>query len=183
MFKPIKNFSEIMSINNGLYVFDIDETFMVFRGITGAWWNKEYKNLLSIYSPEKAEQEMDKKFYKIIQKEHPKPTDLKGFKDIEKKAKVLKNDIIFLTARTENYRDITLKQLEYVYPGINYPVYFSSEKGKKIKEILENSEKKYEQVVFVDDKDYNINDVLIDNPETLCYLFDYREYIYNFNNL
>jgi len=35
MIKTIKKFSEILSINNGLYVFDIDETFMVFQGITG----------------------------------------------------------------------------------------------------------------------------------------------------
>lgn len=183
MSKSIKKFSEILPIRNGLYVFDIDETFMVFRGITGAWWNKEYKSLLSVYPKEKADREMDKQFYRIIQKEHPKPTDLKGFKDIESKAKLLNNDIIFLTARTENYRDITLKQLEYVYPGINYPVYFSSEKGHKLKEILEKSDKNYEEVVFVDDKDFNIKDVLKDNPETNCYMFDYREYIHNFNNL
>ena len=76
-----------------------------------------------------------------------------------------------------------MKQLEYIYPRINYPVYFSSEKGKALKEIIDNSEKKYEEIVFVDDKDYNIDDVLTVNPETNCYLFDYREYIHNFNNL
>lgn len=183
MIKTIKKFSEILSINNGLYVFDIDETFMVFNGITGKWWEKESNALLGRYPKEKAERLMDEKFRKKITKKNPKPTDLNGFKDIEKRSKLLNNDIIFLTARTEDYREITMKQLEYIYPGINYPVYFSSEKGKALKEIIDNSEKKYEEVVFVDDKDYNINDVLMDNPETRCYLFDYREYIHNFNNL
>ena len=183
MIKTIKKFSELLPINNGLYVFDIDETFMVFQGITGQWWEKEYNALLGRYPKEKADRLMDEKFRKKISYGKPKPTDLKGFKDIEKKAKILNNDIIFLTARTEDYREITLKQLDYIYPGINYPVYFSSEKGKTLKEMIDNSDKTYEQVVFVDDKDYNIDAVLTDNPETNCYLFDYSEYIHNFNNL
>ena len=68
MYNSIKRFSEILSISNGLYVFDIDETFMVFRRITEAWWKKEFNYLLKIHNIEKAEIEMDKKFYKIIQK-------------------------------------------------------------------------------------------------------------------
>jgi len=183
MIKTINKFSEMLPINNGLYVFDIDETFMVFQGITGKWWEKEYNALLGRYPKEKAERLMDEKFLKKISSGNPKPTDLNGFKDIEKRSKLLNNDIIFLTARTEDYREITLKQLEYIYPGINYHVYFSSEKGKTLKEIIDNSEKIYEEIVFVDDKDYNIDDILTENPKTRCYLFDYREYIHNFNNL
>ena len=144
MIKTIKKFSEMLPINNGLYVFDIDETFMVFQGITDQWWEKEYNALLGRYPKEKAERLMDEKFRKKISYGNPKPTDLNGFKDIEKRSKLLNNDIIFLTARTEDYREITLKQLEYIYPGINYHVYFSSEKGKTLKEIIDNSEKIYD---------------------------------------
>ena len=50
MYNSIKRFSEILSISNGLYVFDIDETFMVFRRITEAWWKKEFNYLLSIHN-------------------------------------------------------------------------------------------------------------------------------------
>ena len=85
----------------------------------------------------KANREMDKKFTKLFKRNILNQLDLIGFKDIEKKAKLLNNDIIFLTARTENYRDITLKQLEYVYPGINYPVYFYQRKRNKIKRNFE----------------------------------------------
>lgn len=181
MYNSIKRFSEILSISNGLYVFDIDETFMVYRGITDLWWKKKFNYLLNIHTIEQAEIEMDKIFGKIIHKELPNPTDIKGFKDIEEKSKKLNNDIIFLTARPEKYREITLKHLSYIYPGIDYKVYFSKEKGNKLKEILESSNKKYENVVFVDDKKYNIIDVLEKNPIVKCYKFNYMEYIYNFS--
>jgi hypothetical protein len=187
MISSIKSFIQIpTNVEKTLYVFDIDETFMVFRCITDDWWQKKLNEYRKFYNDEdRAQREMDKLFHKIITSEKPKPTDLEGFKKIEKTLDVLNSNIIFLTARTEDYREITLEQLDYIYPGISkkYPVYFSNEKGKTLKKIIENSEKEYTRVVFVDDKDFNIKDVLKDVPYANCYKFNYMEYIYNFHNL
>ena len=45
MTKNITKFSEILMLNNSLYVFDIDETFMVFKNITDKWWAKKLMNI------------------------------------------------------------------------------------------------------------------------------------------
>lgn len=184
MIKNITKFSEMIILNNSLYVFDIDETFMVFKNITDKWWAKKINEYLKYYGDnKKAQLKMNELFYKIITKEHPKPTDLKGFKNLETVSNKINNDIIFLTARSEQYKELTLKHLNYVYPNINHDVYFSKKKGLKLKEIIENSKKKYDKIIFVDDKQYNIDNVLQILPNTLCYKFNYMEYIYNFENL
>jgi phosphoglycolate phosphatase-like HAD superfamily hydrolase len=186
-FESIKTFIQIpMNYPKTLYVFDIDETFMVFRKITDAWWTQKLNDYRKYYDDEeKAQREMDKLFNKVITSEDPKPTDLNGFKKIEKYTNALDGDIMFLTARTEDYRELTLKQLDLIYPGTSkkYPVFFSREKGKTLRKILDNNEKKYERVVFIDDKEFNLKDVKADVPEAKCYRFNYMDYIYNFHNL
>ena len=86
MISTIKSFSQIpFNIEKTLYVFDIDETFMVFRCITDDWWKQKLNEYRKIYNDEdRAQHEMDKLFHKIITSEKPKPTDLEGFKKIER---------------------------------------------------------------------------------------------------
>ena len=182
MFTKIDNFSYITTISNGLYVFDIDETFMVFKNMSDLHWEIEQKKLMKIYNdPLKVEKMMEDFFYNILKTYKFKSTDLDGFKKIEKQNKIFNNDIIFLTARPERYRDITINHLQTMYPGINYPVYFSDQKGDKLNEILEASEKKYEKIVFVDDKEFNLEDVNNKVKNVKCYKFNPNEYIINFD--
>lgn len=182
MITPIKNFSQIISISNGLYVFDIDETFLVFRNMSDLHWEIEQQKLMKIYKdPIKVEKMMLDFFDNILRTYKFKPTDLAGFKKIERQNKLLNNDIIFLTARPERYREITMNHLRTLYPGINYPVYFSETKGDKLNEILETNDKKYEQIVFVDDKESNLNDVNSKVENVKCYKFNPNEYIVNFD--
>jgi len=182
MFTTIKNFSQMLQISNGLYVFDIDETFLVFRNMSDLHWEIEQKKLMKIYNdPVKVEKMMFDFFDNILKTYKYKPTDLEGFKKIEKQNKLLNNDIIFLTARPDIYRDITNQHLKTLHPGINYEVYFSETKGDKLNEILEASERKYEEIIFVDDKESNLNDVKEKVKNVKCYRFNPNEYIINFD--
>ena len=106
-----------------------------------------------------------------------------SIKELEKKCKVMNSNIIFLTARPSSMKEMTHEHLRSLYPTMNYNVYFSSEKGYKIKEIIETSPRTYDHIVFVDDKIHNIKDVEKALPSAECYQFDPTEYIINYELL
>lgn len=182
--KKINNFAQIIIKNDSLYVFDIDETFLVFKEVSDIWWKRNFDRLYRETNDyEYASNKMNKLFLDTISKNKPKATDLVGFKELERKCKLMNSKIIFLTARPSSMVQLTLDHLKSVYPTIDSDVYFSSEKGFKLKEIIDSDKKQYENIIFVDDKIYNIKDVQKSIPQADCYQFDPREYIINYELL
>lgn len=158
MVKEITQFSEIEIIENGLYVFDIDETLIKFDGIDYKWWknkfNKYYKMTMDHGLSECLSNE---EWIKVITKSDPELVD----NNIHDFIQILKDKnchIILLTARSENLKDLTIQHLEKV--GLFFEnIYFNENKGNALLNILFNQYKNINDIIVVDDMKYNLDDI------------------------
>lgn len=170
----ISKFSELPEIKNGLYVFDIDETLLVFEEVSDVWWKCNFEKIYAETGDvEYASNKMKKLFSEIVKTHKPETTDIEGFKAIEDALGVNNNTIVFLTARPQSLEAETYRQIADLPIKYSYPIYFSSEKGEKMKWLLKiaNTDKHFESIIFVDDKIYNIEDVQKECPEVQCFQF------------
>lgn len=178
--KQITKFNELPKIKNGLYIFDIDETILVFEELSDKWWNRNFEE---IYTKTKDVQHttniMEKMFTEVIATNKPMPTDLEGFHAIEKSLYDNNNKLVLLTARPESIKGETYRQIANLPVCYSYTIYFSAEKGERVKWLLDRniSDTFYESVIFVDDKIYNIESVQSTCPEVQCFQFIPDEYI------
>ena len=176
----ITKFSELPKVKNGLYVFDIDETILVFKEVSDTWWKRNYEKIYKETGDmDYAVNKMSKLFADIVKTHKPEPTDIEGFRDIENNIGEDNNIIIFLTARPESLESATHRQIAEMHLKNPYPIYFSEEKGLKLKWILDNvsSDKYFDSIIFVDDKIYNIEDVQKECPQVQCFQFIPDNYI------
>lgn len=181
----ISKFSELPKVKNGLYVFDIDETLLVFDEVSDVWWERNFKKIYAETGDyEYASNRMDKIFSEIVKTHKARTTDIEGFKEIENNLAENNNTIVFLTARPESLEAETYRQIAALPIKYSYPIYFSSEKGLKMKWLINtvNAVKNFESIIFVDDKIYNIEDVQKECPEVQCFQFIPDEYFAK-NNL
>jgi dephospho-CoA kinase len=156
-YTKITNFDNITPLTeNTLYVFDIDDTLMVYEGVDKNWLkNKRCKT--------DNEQLIAEEWIKYIENYEPKHTNKPSFdaflqRRIENLSDVnFQQNIILLTARNSALRDITEDHLAKI--GItNIPVYYSygSTKGKILREIVASKFPTIPTIVFVDDNKNNI---------------------------
>jgi FMN phosphatase YigB (HAD superfamily) len=181
----ITKFGELPEIKNGLYVFDIDETLLVFKEVSDVWWKRNFEKIYAetddiVYASNK----MSKIFVDIVKTHKPAPTDIEGFKRIEADLDINNNTLIFLTARPESLEVETYRQIADLNLKYSYPIYFSGEKGLKMKWILSNisSDNNFDSIIFVDDKIYNIEDVQKECPQVQCFQFIPDDYIAKANS-
>lgn len=170
----VNNFADIEKKENCLYILDIDETMLTFKGMSTGWWKKMFnKNLRETNDVEYSGSLTIKQFIQVITSEFPTGTDVEGFWELHRWCEQSNGKVIFLTARPEKIREITENQLKSVYEGLNPEVHFASDKGNKLKELS----KDWENIVFVDDKIHNLTDVKALNPEVSCYQFEPKKYL------
>ena len=177
----ISKFSELPEIKNGLYVFDIDETLLVFEEVSDVWWKRNFEKIYAETGDvEYASNKMNKIFSEIVKTHKPRPTDIEGFKEIENMLGENNNTIVFLTARPQSLEAETYRQIAELPIKYSYPIYFSSEKGLKMKWLIKtvNADKHFDSVIFVDDKIYNIEDVQKECPDVQCFQFVPDEYFF-----
>ena len=152
-YTKISNFDSITPItDNTLYVFDIDDTLMVYEGVDKNWLkNKRYET--------DNEQLIAEEWIQYIEKYEPKHTNKSSFDAFLQSASDLnfQQNIILLTARNSALRDITEDHLAKI-GIINIPVYYSygSSKGKILREIVASKFSTITTIVFVDDNKNNI---------------------------
>lgn len=166
----INNFNNIKILNeNTLYVFDIDETLMVYENLDKNWWNNMKKDNDEIKVLEEWE--------KCIKNKEPKHTHNDSFQTLLNN--INKNNIICLTARQDKIKDLTEKHLEQI--GItNIPVYYTNGfcKGKLLQEIIKDY-KDIKNIIFVDDlikNLYSVNKVFHNTDYNVnCYHFNYNK--------
>lgn len=153
-YDKISNFDNIKLIDgdNTLYVFDIDETLIIYDGIDSTWWKKKMVEL------NENEEAVLEEWLKHIESNRPKHTHESSF------AKLLENvnrdNIICLTARKNSLDEITKQHLAEI--GVtNIPVYYSSGtcKGKMLRYIVTARFQWIQNIVFVDDNKNNISSV------------------------
>jgi hypothetical protein len=153
---------------NTLYVFDIDETLMVYDGIDRKWWKKK------MVENNENESLVLEEWLKQIANHEPKHTHASSFNTFLEN--VNKSNIVCLTARKGSLQNITEQHLSQI--GVkDIPVYYSygSCKGKILKEIIIPNYPTINNIVFVDDNKNNISSVnkafYNENIKVQCYYF------------
>ena len=134
-----------------LYVFDIDETLMVYDGIDRCWWLNKFKE------PEANEEQVISEWLQHIAINEPKHTHKASFNSLIEQINVNNNKIICLTARKGCLKDITEKHLQQI-GVIGFPIHYShgQPKGAILLEILKDYPD-VKKVVFIDDSKINLN--------------------------
>jgi hypothetical protein len=169
----ISNFDDIKLIDeNTLYVFDIDETLMVYDGIDRKWWKKKM-----VENNENESLTIDEWLIHVSNNQ-PKHTHASSFNTFLEN--VNNSNIVCLTARKESLKYITEQHLEMI--GVkDIPVYYSNGtcKGKVLKEIIIPNYSTIKNIVFVDDNKNNISSVnkefYNENIKVHCYYFMYNQ--------
>lgn len=104
----------------------------------------------------------------------PVHTDKHGYNNFLKKIKELNGEIIFLTARDRISEDFTSKHFRDI--GLNYSdykVYYTANKVSKGQYIKDNINiMNWNEVIFIDDYDFQIKSVVELIPWIYCYKFE-----------
>lgn len=153
---------------NTLLILDIDETVLWFPSISVAWWEDLLLQLTAKHSAEKAQQLAREEWLRIVSTETPAPTDPEGFRDLNEEMDRTGGRIVFLTARMESFSYLTRRHLQACGVSKDVEIHFSSSKGKAIRGITARHPL-CTNVVFVDDKMTNVQDVKQRNPTVHCF--------------
>jgi hypothetical protein len=156
----IQNYDEIIIQPNTLVVMDLDETIIQFKGMYETWWEDYKRNNSDIF--------VYREWVKHISSTLPDLLDSVEFSRLMNRIKKTNSRMIVLTARNLKLCELTLQQLTYC--NIHLPlddIYFSDKKGKTLHSLKRKYS--YSNIVFVDDKKKNIDDVALWNPEVNCY--------------
>lgn len=186
--KPVSSFDEVVLTKpNPLILCDIDETVLTFEkefthfvDISKHTYDTVYRqfNIPTQYISREKHREakvnsMARVMYSdYIQSVGPKPTDMDGFRRLERRVGVLGGQIKFLTARGEKSDHFTRNNFAQI--GLNYDdydVYYTnaSPKGEYIKKHIPLDT--YGEVCFIDDLDHNMKNVMLHLPNIVCYQF------------
>lgn len=172
-FETINNFNDIEINLKTLIICDIDDTILKY--------NKDLKYFIDLNNQliddinlSILKAETDYEIYKIDKYyEEITHTDLKGFYDLIGKINQVNGNIIFLTARHEAYDIFTRKQLDII--NINhyeFEIHYTGNlisKGEYIKKRI--NLQYYDEIIFIDDQNYNLYSVKEFNPNIKCYKF------------
>jgi hypothetical protein len=179
MFEVITSYEKINLIKNSLIIFDIDETIIKFDGINPEWWKNKFNYYNSILKDNNIADEMTlKEWINHVHFNKPKLIDKEKFFNIINKAHYEYNcEIIFITARNINLKNITEKHFnECDMVDYIHKIYYDENKGLLLKELLKNKYKNYKNIIFIDDNKRNLEEVYKENKDThelSLYLFNY----------
>lgn len=171
MYKQATTFDDINIPQNTLILCDIDETVIFFNEINEEWWRVRFNHhyrLIRDY--DKADAEALNDWLVYIKANPPQHTDKEGFFRLLQRAANSQSEIIFVTARDSKLHQLTHEHFEQLdIDHKKYKIHYTRDKGKYIKQHfnLEN----YERVIFIDDRLYNLDDVVKHNPGVECFLF------------
>jgi len=157
-FKNIHTFDEIEITSKCTLVLDFDETIAKYDNISKQWWKERFDFYYSIYADyDTADRMALEDWKKHIHIVNPSHTDKNGIFNLIKSATKYKCRTLCLTARSSILKEITIKHLEYLGIIID-EIHFSENMGKGhyLNGIINNED----DVIFVDDSETNILDVL-----------------------
>jgi hypothetical protein len=164
MIKKIKLLSEIIPKKNWLTIFDIDDTLLKFENINNDWWETQIKHHHNTTGCKKLAVDTALAEWKeLIAINEPTHVDKNGFEYLVEQIKSTNNDkIILVTHRSNDILQHTLdhlKKLDIVYDELHLTA--GGSKGNQIISILETyKDHDIKGVIFVDDKESNIIDVI-----------------------
>lgn len=166
--------------NQLIVVCDIDNTILYMNTFkTYAYYYKLLKHVFPYKSEELIYADASHLFYENKRKSYeqmPISTDIHGFKRLLERIQLEKGKIIYLTARNITSADITKKQFQEI--GLIYDTnntYYTNNtihKGDYLNEILEIDN--IQPIIFIDDLDENLMNMLHTYPNSKCYKFIYQ---------
>lgn len=175
MFKKITKFNQINLIKNSLVVLDIDETIIKFDNINKAWWSDTFDKHYSITKNHDCAHNLSlDDWISHITINRPKLVD-EGIYDWINLIDKHNCDLIFLTARNKNLKDITHSHLNIVNLSCNKDkVYFNQEKGDELFSIVNAQYSDKKNIIVVDDVEINLIDIKNKFTDT-----DFNLHLYN----
>ena len=175
----IHDLDSIPLISNALYILDIDETVIYYETSMFTEYIKEIELFERTMSRNSAFENANQKWESLVYSNNAKPIDEKGLNSLKEFSDTNNSTIVFLTARFESIRDVTLSQLKRLFPWVeNHMVHMASgsPKGDKLEKMfLTHPHLQRDNIVFVDDKQYNIDSVVQKFPHVKQFLFKHNE--------
>lgn len=157
----INSFFDVKIKENCLIMIDIDDTILKYDHLNKKWWkdtfNAYYKETLNYDQSDILTLNLWKS---LIHTSNPKHVDKSGLFDLFDRAKQLNCKIIFLTARCEKLKSITIDHLNYLGIYIN-DIYFTPviEKGIILKKLKYNEYNSYIHTICIDDHQPNLESI------------------------
>lgn len=161
MFTEIITFSDVVLKEKSLIMVDIDDTILKYKHLNKLWWKntfeKHYNETLNYDESDRLTLNMWKK---LIHDAEPQYVDKSGIFDLFERAKKYNCKIIFLTARCETLKTITINHLNKLELCID-EIYFTPnvEKGIILKKLKDGVYNEYEHTICIDDHEPNLESV------------------------
>lgn len=151
MLQVINSYSAITLVARSLVVFDIDDTVVNFPDYGLNWWNAKKAMYEQIMTKEDADRAALHEWRAAVQVVDPQPIDKEGFLQFYAEAKAAGCDVIFLTARSEDLKELTHRHLKHaLMECAEEYVFFAEDKGPALIRILQER-RPYHHIIFVDD--------------------------------
>jgi hypothetical protein len=173
MFVEINTFFNVEIKEKSLIMIDIDDTILKYDQLDKTWWKNTFEYYYSITNnyDESDKKTLDEWRTMIYEKE-PIHVDKSGMFDLFKRAEQLNCKIIFLTARCETLKSITVHHLNKLGIFID-EIYFTPniEKGIILKKLKNEEYADYIYTVAIDDLDSNLKSIQdnFENETTTLY--------------
>ena len=157
----ISSFTQLPKLDNALYVFDIDDTTLYYNFKLN---DHVYKDIEE-FEAATGEQTPDFRRANAILEEAfrthtPVAHDRTGMEELKRFCDRNNGKIIFLTARFKTIEQLTVLHMQSLYSWISpndVHLCDGTEKGVVLFDIVSSSD--HRSIIFVDDKDYNIDSV------------------------
>ena len=160
MLKQITRFNQIKLIPNSLIVLDIDETIIKFDNINKKWWCNTFDKYYFITKDYNHADNLSlDEWISYVTITQPKLVDdeIINWFDLTNKHNC---DLIFLTARNKNLKDITNLHFNKVNLSIDKTkIYFNQNKGNELFNIVNKEYSHTQNIIVVDDLKYNLIDI------------------------
>lgn len=169
----ITSFKDIPLQPGTLYVLDFDETIAYYDGINQAWWSERFDYHYEKHSDyNKADRLSLKDWMDHISFLQPRHVDKEGLNNIINHCNGTPNShVMILTARDIMLEDVTRKHMDLLSPNEQLDIVFCNgeHKGEKLKEYFDQNGQSYKNIIFVDDLDQNLKEVMEIYKNARCY--------------
>jgi len=171
----ISSLADVPKTPESIYAIDIDDTILYYEHLPETWWNKLKENLREKFAPSLTATENNAKILSIweniIKICKPIAIDPTEFMALVEYCKNHNSHLVLLTARSNRIDSITREHLKILFPDYQPEIIFCDieNKGSQLRQAIDVN--KYNHLYFVDDKQYNIDDVVAEYPTGHTYLF------------
>jgi hypothetical protein len=179
----INSFNRIQIKNNTLVLCDIDDTVLRYKLDLNHFYKDTHKYLMEIddYIDEVDTMKLARDRFNVYKNNTtPQHTDNKSFDIMLSKISKTNSKLVFITARSIKFKDVTFSELEKL--GIDYKMFdihftfdYKMPKANYIDKFINLS--RYNLVYFIDDNELTVKNVKTKFPQIECFIFKYNEII------